>query len=288
MRESMEALLQAHHMTIYTVLFFGTVGGVALWESVAPLRRLNASLRQRWLGNFGIMFVNTALIWAVFPGAAIGTALAVWSADWGLLRWLDIPFWPAFFAGIVLMDLCRYTEHYLLHRVPLLWRIHRPHHTDLDFDVTTAVRFHPAEALVMTTAKIVVVATLGVPVAAVLVYELAYPLTTFWVHANVRLPAGMDRAMRWLFLTPDMHRAHHSIVPHELNSNFGGLFSFWDRLFGTYTREPAAGHLGMGIGLPEFQDHRHLSLKWMLLNPVLPGEPQPAADVRGRAQRAAL
>lgn len=278
MREIMDAFLEAHHMAIYIVLFFGTFVGVALLESMIPLRRLDASLRRRWRGNFGIMFVNTALIWAVFPGAAVGTALAAWAADWGLLRSFELPYGAAFALGILLMDLCRYTEHYLLHRVPLLWRIHRVHHTDLDFDVSTAVRFHPAEALIMWAAKVAVVAMLGVPVTAVLVYELIYPMTTFWVHANVRLPAGADRAMRWLVLTPDMHRAHHSIVPEELHSNFGGLFSFWDRLFGTYTREPAAGHLGMRIGLPEFQDHRHLDLKPMLMNPIIAGE-KPAAPM---------
>jgi sterol desaturase/sphingolipid hydroxylase (fatty acid hydroxylase superfamily) len=164
--------------------------------------------------------------------------------------------------------------------VPILWRIHRTHHTDLDFDVSTAIRFHPAEALVMTLAKVAAVAAIGAPVSAVIVYELAYPLTTFWVHANVRLPAGWDRAMRWLVLTPDMHRAHHSIVPHELNSNFGGLFSFWDRLFGTYTHEPAAGHLGMRIGLPSFQDHRHLNLDWMLRNPLLAEASAPDSENR--------
>jgi len=276
MREMLEGFLQLHHATLYMVLFFGTLGGVVMWEQRSPLRELRTSLRQRWFGNFGIMFVNTALIWVVFPGAAIGTSLAAWSADWGLLRWLDVPFWPAFALGILLMDLSRYTEHFLLHKVPLLWRIHRVHHTDLDFDVTTAVRFHPAEALVMNAAKIIVVAVLGVPVTAVLMYELCYPMTTFWVHANVRLPGWVDSAMRWLVLTPDMHRAHHSMVPEELNSNYGGLFSFWDRLFGTYTREPAAGHENMDIGLPGFEDHRHLSLPAMLMNPML-GEDRRAA-----------
>lgn len=277
MQAMLEGFLQLHHATLYMVLFFGTLGGVVLWEQRTPLRRLRTSLRQRWLGNFGIMFVNTALIWVVFPGAAVGTSLAVWSADWGLLRWLDLPFWPAFVLGVLLMDLSRYAEHFLLHKLPPLWRIHRVHHTDLDFDVTTAVRFHPAEALVMNAAKIAVVAALGVPVAAVLLYELCYPMTTFWVHANIRLPSWADRAMRWLVLTPDMHRAHHSMVPEELNSNFGGLFSFWDRLFGTYTREPAAGHEAMEIGLPGFTDHRHLSLPSMLMNPVL------ATDARAEA-----
>lgn len=272
MRAALEAFLTTHQITLYTVLFFATLSGVVIWESRAPLRELRTSLRQRWMGNFGIMFINTALIWAVFPGAAVGTSLAVWTADGGLLRWLDVPFWPAFVLGILLMDLSRYTEHFLLHRVGPLWRIHRVHHTDLDFDVTTAVRFHPVEALVTNGTKVAVIAMLGVPVAAVLIYELCYPLTTFWVHANARLPAAVDRAMRWLVQTPDMHRAHHSILPEEQNSNYGGLFSFWDRLFGTYTHEPAAGHLGMRIGLPEFQDVRHLRLPAMLMNPVLDGE----------------
>lgn len=274
MRDVVEGFLQTHHVTLYTLLFFGTIAVVALWEGIAPLRPLTASLRRRWIGNAGILMVNTALLWIVAPSLAVGTSLAAWSADWGLLRWLDVPFWPACIAGILLMDLSRYLEHYLLHVVPALWRIHRVHHTDLDFDVTTAVRFHPAETLVMNLARVTVVAVLGVPVLAVLVYELCYPLTTFWVHANVRLPAGVDRAMRWLLLTPDMHRAHHSIVPNELNSNFGGLFSFWDRLFRTYTDEPAAGHLGMVIGVAGFQDPKHLSLGWMLANPALADEPR--------------
>ncbi len=190
MREALEAFLFTYHTTIYTSLFFGTIGAVALWENAAPRRELLTSLRTRWLNNFGIMFVNTSIVWIVFPGFGIGAALITAEQDWGLLRLVSAPYWVAFVVSIILMDLTRYAEHFLLHHVPIFWRIHRMHHTDLDFDVTTAVRFHPAEAIGVIGIKVATVAVLGAPIAAVLLYELAYPMTTFWVHGNLRMPKG--------------------------------------------------------------------------------------------------
>lgn len=283
MQEALNAFLLSHQASVYTLLFFVTFGGVAVWEYLSPLRPHAAPLPIRWRNNLGVMLVNTALIWAVFPGAGIGAALVMEDAGWGLMPLIDLPFWWSFVLSILLMDFCRYGEHFLLHRIPFLWRIHRTHHTDHDFDVTTAVRFHPIEAVGVIAAKVATVALIGPPVAAVLAYELAYPMTTFWVHANVRMPRRLERVMRWLFITPDMHRAHHSVVARELNSNFGGLFSFWDRWLGTYTREPAAGHLGMKIGVPEFDQPRHLALGWMLLNPFLSGGRRDAAAGRAPA-----
>ena len=269
MQHIVDAFLQSHQTAIYTVLFFATFCGVAVWESVAPLRPLGSPLPTRWRSNLGIMLVNTLLIWAVYPGAGVGAALVSSEANWGLMRLFDVPYWWSFVASIFVLDFFRYAEHFLLHYIPILWRVHRTHHTDQDFDVTTAVRFHPLEAVGVIGMKVATVALIGPPVAAVLLYELAYPMTTFWVHANVKTPRKAERLMRSIFITPDMHRAHHSVVSSELNSNFGGLFSFWDRLLGTYTHEPAAGHLGMQIGVPEFEDPRHLTLSWMLINPLL-------------------
>lgn len=265
----MESFLIANQSAVYALLFLGTLGAVALWEHVAPRRTLNAPMPVRWAGNFGLLFINSALLWLVYPGFGIGAAILASGQGWGLLRLIDMPYWLQFLAAIVLLDLGHFAIHFLFHRIPVLWRLHRLHHTDQDFDYSTAVRFHPGEALLEHGANLAVIVIVGPPVLAVTLFALSYLLTTFWVHGNLRMPVDWDRRIRWVLVTPDMHRTHHSQVSEETNSNYGGLFSCWDRLFGTYVDGPRAGHERMAIGLPEFQEPRHIRLGWMLANPLL-------------------
>lgn len=265
----MESFLLANQSAIYACLFLGTLGAVALWEHAAPRRRLTARMETRWAGNFGLLLINSVLFWLIYPGFGIGGAIIAADQDWGLLRRVEMPYWLAFLVSIVLLDLGHFGIHYLFHNVPVLWRMHRLHHSDHDFDVTTGLRFHPTEAVLEHGANLAVIVIVGPPVLAVMLFAFSYLLTTSWVHGNVQMPANWDRRARRVLVTPDMHRTHHSQIEAETNSNYGGLFSWWDRLFGTYVDEPRAGHEGMSIGLPEFRDGRHARLAWMLANPML-------------------
>jgi sterol desaturase/sphingolipid hydroxylase (fatty acid hydroxylase superfamily) len=281
-----ESFLLANQSAIYTCLFLGTLGVVALWEYVSPRRDLRASMRVRWSGNFGLLLINSGLSWMVYPGFGIGAAIVASGQGWGVLRLFEMPYWLQFLTAIVLLDLGHFGIHYLFHRVPVLWRMHRLHHTDQDFDYSTAVRFHPGEALLEHGANLAVILLVGPPLLAVMLFALSYLLTTFWVHGNLRMPGNCDRLIRRVLVTPDMHRTHHSQVAAETNSNYGGLFSCWDRLFGTYVDAPKAGHEGMAIGLPEFLDQRHIRLGWMLANPWLdPQQTDEAARESGAVVR---
>lgn len=265
----MEQLLLAHQSAIYTVMFLATFCTVALWELFAPRRELKSPIRLRWLGNACLLGTTTLLYWAILPAAGIGSAVVAAQQGWGIFHLVSLPYWLVFALSIMLLDLGHYVIHFAFHRVPVLWRMHRLHHTDPDFDVTTAVRFHPLEAGLETCMNLVVILLVGPPLLAVILFQFSYVLTTFWVHGNLRMPCHTDRYLRWLFITPEMHRTHHSQDPAETNSNYGGLFSIWDRLFGNYVDAPALGHEGMAIGLPEFADSEHLRIDMMLLNPFL-------------------
>jgi len=168
---------------------------------------------------------------------------------------------------VIVLDLAIYLQHVLFHAVPVLWRLHRMHHADLEFDVSTGVRFHPIEILLSMGIKLGVVAALGTPAVAVLVFEVLLNATSMFNHGNVRLPARTDRVLRWIVVTPEMHRVHHSVVPRETNSNFGFNLPWWDRLFGTYRAQPAAGHEGMTIGIAQFRDPSELRLDRLLIQP---------------------
>jgi sterol desaturase/sphingolipid hydroxylase (fatty acid hydroxylase superfamily) len=187
---------------------------------------------------------------------------------WGLLPALDVPPWLAVVAAVIALDLAIYLQHVLFHAVPVLWRLHRMHHADLEFDVTTGLRFHPVEIILSMAIKLGVVAALGAPALAVLIFEVLLNATSMFNHGNVRLSLPLDRMLRWLVVTPDMHRVHHSILPRETNSNFGFNLAWWDRLFGTYRAQPQAGHAAMTIGIDQFRDPRELRLDRMLLQPL--------------------
>ncbi len=247
--------------------FIGVFIAMALWETVAPRRSRPHSRLRRWPSNLTITALNTALLRILFGATAVGLALAAQRGHWGLFNNIPVPPGLAMFASLVLLDLAIYLQHVMFHAVPALWRVHRMHHADLDFDVTTGARFHPIEIVLSMLFKFGVVAALGTPALAVLIFEVVLNATSMFNHGNVRIPVVLDRYLRWLVVTPDMHRIHHSIVVGETNSNFGFNLPWWDRFLGTYRDQPAAGHDGMTIGIEEFRAARELWLDRMLSQP---------------------
>ncbi len=247
--------------------FLGAFAVVAIWEAMAPRRPRKLSRWARWPGNLGIVALNTALVRLLLPTTTVALAFLCEQREWGLLNQVDLPRWLAFALAVPVLDAAIYLQHVLLHAVPALWRLHRMHHADLDFDVTTGARFHPIEILASTTFKLAAIAALGAPPGAVLTFEIVLNATSMFNHGNIRLPAGCDRVLRWLVVTPDMHRIHHSIVPRETNSNFGFNVPWWDRLLGTYRAQPAAGQEAMTIGIEQFRMPREQRIDRMLTQP---------------------
>ena len=240
---------------------------VASWEIAAPRRKPLYSRRSRWPHNFGLLFVDVLVVRLLAPGAVIGVALAAQERGWGFLNLVSLPPWMAFLAGVVLLDLVIYFQHVMFHAVPTLWRLHRVHHADLDFDVTTGTRFHPIEILISTVIKCAAVAAIGAPAVAVLVFEVLLNATAMFNHANASLPGRAERWARWLVVTPDMHRVHHSALYDESSSNFGFSLPWWDRLFGTYRPQPGLGHDAMTIGVDAFRSPEDLRLDHLLIQP---------------------
>jgi sterol desaturase/sphingolipid hydroxylase (fatty acid hydroxylase superfamily) len=247
--------------------FFGVFAAVAAWEVFAPRRTPFAGRAARWPSNLGVVFLNTLIVRAIFPAGAIGIALTANAKGFGLLNAVDLPFAIKAVIAFVALDLAIYLQHVLFHAVPVLWRLHRMHHADLDFDVTTGARFHPIEIVLSMLIKAAAIAALGAPAVAVLAFEIALSATAMFNHANARLPAALDRILRLLVVTPDMHRVHHSAIPAETNSNFGFNLPWWDRLFGTYRDQPAMGHEAMIVGIEAFRDPSELRLDKMLVQP---------------------
>ncbi|QQS55184.1 MAG: sterol desaturase family protein [Candidatus Competibacteraceae bacterium] len=253
--------------------FFSVLLAMMLWEWRKPRRALSLPRARRWPANLGIIVVDSIVLRLVFPVLAVGAAELATARGWGLFHGLDAPFWLALVVSLLILDLAIYTQHVVFHKVAVLWRLHRMHHTDLDFDVTTALRFHPLEIVLSMLIKLVLVMLLGVPPAAVMLFEVILNATALFNHGNVGLPRRLDRALRWILVTPDMHRVHHSIRPEETDSNFGFNLPWWDRLFGTYRDQPRDGHAGMRIGLEYFRDQRATRLYGLLLQPFLnPGQ----------------
>lgn len=254
--------------------FVAVFAAVALWEALAPRRKRSFERRARWPHNLGLLLVDVALVRVFAPGAAIAVAMTAAGSGWGLLNALALPGWSAIAAGIALLDLAIYFQHVMFHAVPALWRLHRVHHADLDFDVTTGARFHPIEILISTAIKCAAIAALGAPVISVLVFEILLNATAMFNHANASLPQRLERWLRWLVVTPDMHRVHHSVRYEESSSNFGFNLPWWDRLFGTYRAQPRLGHAVMTIGVDAFRSSQDLRLDRLLVQPLLdtPGQ----------------
>jgi sterol desaturase/sphingolipid hydroxylase (fatty acid hydroxylase superfamily) len=249
--------------------FFGVFAVMAVWELLAPRRTLQAGKPLRWGSNLGLVVLNSVLLRLVAPLGAVTFALFAEARGWGLFQSIAAPDWLVIVASVLLLDLAIYLQHVMFHAVPLFWRLHMVHHADLDFDVTTGLRFHTVEILLSMGIKAGVVLLLGAPAVAVLIFEVLLNATSMFNHSNVRMPIAVDRVLRWLVVTPDMHRVHHSVYPRETNSNFGFNLPWWDRLLGTYRSQPTDGHLQMTIGLKEYRDERIADrLHRMLLLPV--------------------
>lgn len=263
-----EQIALNHELAIRLGFFAGAFAVVALWEAVAPRRALTLSRALRWTGNLALVALNTLLLRLLFPMAAVGVAAFGVANGWGLLNHFQVPFWLAVPLAVIALDFVIWLQHVMFHAVPALWRLHRVHHADLDYDLTTGSRFHPIEIGLSMLVKSAAIVVLGPPVVAVLVFEVLLNATALFNHGNIRLPLALDRVVRWLAVTPDMHRVHHSIEDDETNSNFGFNLPWWDRLFGTYRDQPRAGHEAMTIGIRGHADpHEVARLPGMLLLP---------------------
>ncbi len=257
----------ANEPTIRLGFFLGIFAVMILWEIMAPRRVRSVSRWVRWPNNLAIVACNTLVLRLLVPVAAVGLAGMAEERSWGLLNNVVLPFWLVVLLSVLLLDLAIYLQHIMFHAVPALWRLHRMHHADLDFDVTTGARFHPIEILLSMGIKMAIVVALGPPLVAVLIFEVLLNASSMFNHGNVRIPSKIDRALRWLVVTPDMHRVHHSILARETNSNFGFNLPWWDRLFGTYRAQPTEGHEAMTIGIEQFRTRRDLWLDRLLLQP---------------------
>ncbi len=253
------------------IAFFAVFGVMTVWEVLAPRRVRTVARVRRWPGNLGILLIDILAVRLVFRTAAVGVAFYGEARGWGLFNNVAVPYWAAVILSVLLLDLAIYAQHVVFHHVPALWRLHRMHHADLDFDATTALRFHPFEILLSMGIKAALVLLLGAPALAVLIFEVLLNATAMFNHGNVRMPAGLDRVVRWFLVTPDMHRVHHSVVKAETDSNFGFNLPWWDRLFGTYRDQPQAGHTGMTIGIDRFRDPAELRFDRLLTQPFREG-----------------
>ena len=246
--------------------FAGVFGLMALWELAAPRRRLRVG-KRRWAGNVPLTIFNTVLLRVAVPLGAYGAAEVAAERGWGLFNVVDASALVEVAIAVLLLDLIIYLQHRVFHAVPVLWRFHKVHHADNDIDVTTGMRFHPASMVLSMGVKMAATVVIGASPLAVLIGETALNLTAMFNHANVRMPVGLDRILRWIVVTPDMHRVHHSVGRDEHSRNFGFNFPWWDRLLGTYRDQPASGHEAMTIGLDEYQAQPRQSLSWMIALP---------------------
>lgn len=258
-----------HELVIRLGIFFGLFIALAGIESLIPRRARVHSRAMRWTTNWGISILNTGvlqLLAIAIPALAAGAALDASMNGWGLFNQISAPIWLELILAILIFDFAIWLQHLITHKIPILWRLHRVHHADRDMDVTTAIRFHPVEIALSMILKVGLVYALGPSVLAIIVFEILLNGTAMFNHANIRLPLPLDVAIRRILVTPDMHRVHHSEHRHEHDSNYGFSLSIWDRLFGTYIAQPAAGHDAMTVGL-RWQDDRPAKLGWSLALP---------------------
>ena len=267
---SFNDFLLVNEKEIRMSFFFGMLLLIGLWELFAPKRALTISKAVRWVNNLGLVFFNIFIGKLLFPAAAVGVANFAHVQGWGLFNYVEVPYWLAFIGTIIIMDFVIYIQHVMVHAIPLLWRLHRVHHADLDYDVTTGARFHTLEIILSMLIKFATILLLGAPAVAVIIFEIILNATAMFNHGNISLPKIVDKYLRLLLVTPDMHRVHHSVEDDEANSNFGFSLPWWDRLFGTYRDQPRAGHVGMTIGINKFRDPKQVSwLPGMLALPFI-------------------
>ncbi|MGM0583213.1 MAG: sterol desaturase family protein [Pseudomonadota bacterium] len=264
----MSDIILAAEPTIRLAAFLGVLAAMALWEVAAPRRRRDIPRVIRWTNNLALVALDTAILRLTFPLLAVGLAVMAEDRGWGLFNNIDAPVWLAIVISMLALDLAIHLQHVMFHAVPGLWRLHRMHHADLDFDATTGLRFHPVEILISMGIKLAAVAALGPPAVAVLLFEVILNATALFNHANIDLPRPVDRILRLFAVTPDMHRVHHSTDPRETNSNYGFNLPWWDRLPGACIAQPAKGHEGKEIGIEQFRTRRDLRLDRMLVQPL--------------------
>ena len=262
-----QVTLLAEEANIRLAVFIGGLVTLLLAQAFWPRRALGQDRWTRWLGNSTILIISAVCIRLCAAIAPMSAALWASEQSIGLFNLAPTPIWIAGVLSFLLLDLLIYWQHRLFHTVPLLWRVHRMHHTDTSIDVTTALRFHPIEMVLSLLLKSCAVVLLGVPVVAVLVFEIMLNATAMFNHANLRLPLGLDRVLRLFVVTPDMHRVHHSVDEPETNSNFGFNIPWWDRLFGSYQAQPMAGHDKMTIGLEDFRAREDSTPYRLLVQP---------------------
>jgi sterol desaturase/sphingolipid hydroxylase (fatty acid hydroxylase superfamily) len=264
----LQSFILSHEASIRLSFFFGLLVLMGIWEWLAPKRPPSQSKPIRWLNNLGLVFLNSFVVRVLFPGAAVAMAVFVEEQGWGMLHYYDLAPMLSIIIAVILLDFTIYLQHVMAHAVPLLWRLHQVHHVDLDYDVTTGSRFHPLEIVFSMVVKFAIIVVLGVPVVAVIIFEVILNGMAMFNHGNVGLPKQLDGVMRFFVVTPDMHRVHHSVEDDETNSNFGFNLSLWDRICGTYLAQPRAGHDDMVIGLRGCREPKQAVSIWgMLLLP---------------------
>jgi len=265
----MDPLVKKNELLIRLGVFFGILVVMFLWELIAPRRPLTTSKITRWFSNLGLVLIDSIVVRLVFPTALAGITLLVQQRGWGLFNQSELPYLLKIIFSVLILDFVIYLQHIMFHSVPLFWRLHMVHHTDMDIDVTTGVRFHPVEIILSLGIKMIVVILIGAPLAAVLIFEIILNGTSMFNHGNVRYSQNIDSILRLLVVTPEMHRVHHSTIRWETNSNLGFNFPWWDRLFGTYRGQPAKGHLEMTIGLEPYKEPKKLTLPWLIVLPFI-------------------
>ncbi len=259
--------LAPYENTVRLGVFAGIFVLMALLETVLPRKRRVQPRGPRWLTNLGLVVAGTALLRISMPILAIGMALVAAQNGWGLLAMIELPLWAEVVFAFLMLDLLIYAQHVAFHKVPLFWRFHKIHHADRDLDVTSGVRFHPVEAVLSMLWKLLCIVAIGPAAIAVFLFEVILNAASLFHHANLRLPQAADRILRWIMVTPDMHRVHHSVRRSETDSNFSFFLTVWDRLFGTYVAQPKDGHEGMTIGLDQYQSDQPSGLGWSLVEP---------------------
>ena len=253
---SITDFITQHESTIRLSFFVGMLSVIGMWEYIKPRRTLTVPKFKRWTNNLGLVFFNSFLIRVALPTTAVGVAIFANTNGWGLLNHYSLPLSLSIIISIIVMDFVIYLQHVLVHAVPILWRLHRVHHADLDYDVTTGSRFHPIEIFISMGIKFATIIVLGPPVVVVIMFEVILNAMAMFNHGNIVLPKSLDKMFRWFVVTPDMHRVHHSVEDDEANSNFGFNLSWWDRLFGTYRAQPRGGHEAMIIGIRNFREQK--------------------------------
>ena len=265
----MNPLLWKNELGIRLAFFLGILLIMFFWERFAPRRRLTTSKITRWVSNLGLVLIDAMTVRLVFPTALAGIALIAQQNGWGLFNQFELPSLLKIIFSILILDFAIYLQHVMFHVIPLLWRLHMVHHTDMDIDVTTGVRFHPIEIILSMGIKTITVILTGAPSLAVLIFEILLNGTSMFNHGNVRYSQQIDSLLRLLVVTPEMHRVHHSTIRWESNSNLGFNFPWWDRLFGTYRPQPAKGHVEMTLGLDQYKEPQKLTLPWLIILPFI-------------------